>query len=74
MDRFNGVKRPLYPNNNLTTNPYNKLLQDDEGIPTQDNFGENLEGTSITVERWQEANHRFINHQGFKTGDNAYDV
>ena len=68
-----GIKRPLYPNNNLTTNPYTKLLQDDEGIPTQDSFGENLEGTSITVERWQEANQALINSSWYQNWvDNGY--
>ena len=61
IDQF-GVKRPLYPNNNLTTNPYSKLLQDDQGVPTQDSFGEDLEGTSLTIERWREANaNRILN-------------
>ena len=72
----NGVKRPLYPNNNLTINPYTKLLQDSKGVPTQDNFGEDLEGTSITVERWREANpNRLLNNQALNELDNlAYDV
>ena len=48
-----GVKRPIYPANNLTTNPYSTPLQDNLGTPTQDNFGENLEGTSQTEERWR---------------------
>ena len=60
-----GVKRPLYPNNNLTTNPYYNLIQDNQGVPTQDNFGENLEGTSQTVERWRKADDRIINNQAF---------
>ena len=60
-----GVKRPLYPNNNLTTNPYYNLIQDDQGVPTQDNFGENLEGTSQTVEKWKKADDRIINNQAF---------
>jgi hypothetical protein len=72
----NGVKRPIYPNNNLTINPYEKLLQDDRGIPTQDNFGEDLEGTSLTVERWRETNaNRLLNDQALSQLDNlAYDV
>ena len=71
-----GVKRPIYPNNNLTINPYEKLLQDDRGIPTQDNFGEDLEGTSLTVERWQETNaNRLLNNEALSQLDNlAYDV
>ncbi len=43
-----GVQRIIYPANNLTDNPYNIPLQDNQGTPTQDNFGENREGTSIT--------------------------
>ena len=71
-----GVKRPLYPNNNLTINPYSKLLQDEQGIPTQDNFGEDLEGTSLTVERWRTSNaDRLLNGQALSQLDNlAYDV
>jgi|TARA_R100000084_G_scaffold90549_1_gene44531 hypothetical protein len=65
-----GVKRPLYPNNNLTTNPYYNLLQDSDGVPMQDNFGENIEGTSITEKRWREADDRIINNQAF---DQLYD-
>ncbi len=55
-----GVKRIIYPANNLTISPYEMPLQDNAGQPTQDNFGENLEGTSITEERWENANDRFI--------------
>jgi len=51
-----GVKRPIYPANNLTTSPFSTPLQDNLGTPTQDNFGENLEGSSITEERWRKAN------------------
>ena len=56
-----GVKRPIYPANNLTINPGAMPLQDSEGVPTQDNFGENLEGTSITEARWALADDNIIN-------------
>ena len=56
-----GVKRPLYPANNLTTSPYYTQAQDSTGIPTQDQWGNDLEGTSITQERWHNANQQFIN-------------
>ena len=56
-----GVKRPIYPANNLTISPYYTQAQDSSGIPTQDNFGNDLEGTSITQERWHTANDSFIN-------------
>ena len=55
-----GVKRIIYPANNLTISPYETPLQDDEGQPTQDNFGDNLEGTSITEERWKSADDNLI--------------
>ena len=57
-----GVKRPLFPTNNLTTIPYNTPVQDATGIPVQDNFGENLEGTSITEERWKNLNIDLLNN------------
>ena len=58
-----GVKRPIYPANNLTINPTETPLQDNNGVPTQDNFGENTEGTSITTERWGENNTSSINSE-----------
>jgi hypothetical protein len=52
-----GVKRIIYPNNNLTINPAEALLQDKAGLPIQDNFGENVEtDPPETVQRWREAN------------------
>tara|TARA_R110002167_G_scaffold10440_3_gene47933 strand:- start:526 stop:1749 length:1224 start_codon:yes stop_codon:yes gene_type:complete len=55
-----GVKRIIYPANNLTTSPYEVPLQDQAGQPTQDNFGDNIEGTSITEERWRNADDNLI--------------
>ena len=57
------VKRPIYPANNLTTNPGEMPLQDSVGVPTQDNFGENLEGTSIIEARWAAADDNLLNGQ-----------
>jgi hypothetical protein len=51
-----GVLHPIYPTNNLTTSPYYTQIQDSKGIPTQDNFGSDIEGTSITQERWHSDN------------------
>jgi hypothetical protein len=56
-----GVKHPLYPTNNLTTSPYYTQTQDSAGIPTQDNYGNDTEGTSITQDRWHNANTSFLN-------------
>ena len=55
-----GVQHIIYPVNNLSTNPYAIPLQDDEGVPTNDNFGNNLKGTSLVEKRWAEANDRKI--------------
>ena len=49
-----GVKHIIYPTT-LTSNPYTVPIQDSDGVPTQDNFGENVEGTSITNDRWDNA-------------------
>jgi hypothetical protein len=51
-----GVLHPIYPTNNLTTSPYYTQIQDSKGVPTQDNFGSDIEGTSITQERWHNNN------------------
>jgi len=47
-----GIKRPIYPVNSLTTNPYENPIQDQRGLPIQDNFDANIEGDSLTEERW----------------------
>jgi len=66
-----GVKRIIYPANNLTIAPFGTPIQDQAGVPTQDNFGENVEGTSITTERWKRANDNIINGQ---QGNNISEV
>ena len=68
-----GVKRIIYPANNLTTAPYETPIQDQQGVPTQDNFGENIEGTSLTVERWKRANDGLLNGQLTNNIDQAVD-
>ncbi len=51
-----GVKHPIYPVNSLTTNPYENPIQDQRGIPMQDNFDANIQGDSLTEERWDKNN------------------
>jgi len=53
-----GLKHPIYPVNGLTTNPYENPIQDQRGVPIQDNFNNNVEGDSLTEERW-DTNHLF---------------
>ena len=48
-----GVQHPILPTNNLTSNPYTIPLQDGKGVPTQDNFDNDITGTSIVEDRWQ---------------------
>jgi len=54
-----GVKHIIYPTT-LTSNPYEILPQDYTGDPIQDNFNENVRATSITEERWDNANDKLI--------------
>ena len=68
-----GVKRIIYPANNLTIRPYETPIQDQAGVPTQDNFGGNVEGTSITEERWKRANDGLLNSQFANNIDQAVD-
>jgi hypothetical protein len=60
VDRL-GVKHQILPTQ-LTSNPYTTPLQDNEGVPIQDNYEENLQGSSQTEERWEVANTRLINN------------
>ena len=67
-----GILHPIYPTNNLTTSPYYTQIQDDAGIPTQDNFGEDIEGTSITQERWHAAGGQLLNAALTNNSDGWY--
>jgi len=49
------IKHIIYPTT-LTSNPYKTPIQDGQGVPTQDNFERNLQGTSITNQRWKDNN------------------
>ena len=50
-----GVKRIINPTT-LTSNPYQSPIQDADGVPTSnDYFGLPFEGTSLTEERWDDA-------------------
>ena len=52
-----GVQHPIYPVNNLTSNPTELPIQDAFGIPTQNGMGDNnLAEQSITEGRWAKQN------------------
>lgn len=57
-----GVKHIIYPTNNLTIDPSATPLQDDNGVPIQDNFDSNIEGTSITERRWKKNNSEYYDY------------
>jgi len=55
-----GVKRIIYPANNLTIAPYEALSQDSVGMPLQDANSNNIEVPPTTIERWNAANDKLI--------------
>jgi hypothetical protein len=56
-----GVKHPIYPANNLTSNPSEAPIQDDYGVEIQDNFDSNIDTEPIIEERWRRANTDMLN-------------
>ena len=56
-----GVKHQIFPTQ-LTSNPYETPSQDSNGVAIQDNFEENLQGSSQIEERWSVANKSKINN------------
>mgnify|MGYP001196039031 FL=1 len=51
----NGIKHTIYPTQ-LTSSPWEAPVQDDKGSIIQDNFGDNVEGTSQINEAWKTFN------------------
>jgi hypothetical protein len=69
-----GVQRIIYPVNNLTTSPNSLPIQDGNGVPTQNSFGENNEANqSITEERWNEETQSNITGEFDNDDTNVYD-
>jgi len=56
-----GIKHQILPTQ-LTSNPYTTPIQDNGGVPIQDNNEENLQGSSLTEERWSTASKKQINN------------
>jgi hypothetical protein len=50
-----GVKHTIYPTQ-LTSSPWEAPIQDQDGNIIQDNFSDNVDGSSVINERWQKAN------------------
>ena len=67
-----GVKHVMTPTS-MTTNPGAIPLQSDNGQPMQDNFGDNVGGTSITEDRW--SNNALKNRRDvIDNGDFSWDL
>jgi hypothetical protein len=68
-----GRKHPIYPSNNLTTNPYEAPLQDNKGVEIQDQYNNNIEMDPIIENRWKRAGIGMINgmYYNYDYGDNA---
>lgn len=74
-----GIKHIIYPTT-LTIDPYEVPLQDNIGQPMQSSFDDNIEGTSLTEERYKENNRDFLfnenlndrNEYGYNNRGNYY--
>lgn len=64
-----GVKHPIYPANNLTSNPSEAPLQDAYGVEIQDQFNNNIEiNPPIIEERWRRADTELLNGEYLANG------
>ena len=64
-----GVKHPIYPANNLTSNPSEAPLQDAYGVEIQDQFNNNIGiNPPIIEERWRRADTELLNGEYLANG------
>jgi len=68
-----GVKHIIMPSNNLTGSPYEIPIQDNKGIPIQDNFYDNIEGTSLIEKRWRENQLKNLNENILNNANDSWD-
>lgn len=72
-----GIKHPIYPTS-LTINPSETPVQDSIGQPIQSSYNDNIEGSSITEERYRNQNNGKLinwidgNYNGFGIYDGEY--
>lgn len=67
-----GIKHVIYPTN-TTIDPYETPLQDNIGQPIQSSFDDNIQGTSITEERYKENNNNLLFNEDFNDrNENGY--
>ena len=69
-----GVLHIIYPSNNLNQSPYYTTLQDDDGVPVQDDNASNTEGTSQINAAWNAGNPRRISGAFENSLNNANSV
>ena len=58
-----GVKHVIMPGDMLTTKPTGVFADDNKGVPIQDDFGNSVETTSITNDRWKNNFFKNANNQ-----------
>jgi len=58
-----GVKHVIMPGDMLTTKPTGVFANDNKGVPIQDDFGNSIETTSITNDRWKNNFFKNANNQ-----------
>ena len=58
-----GVKHVIMPGDMLTTKPTDVFLDDNKGVPIQDEFNNNIDTTSITNDRWKNNFFKNANNQ-----------
>lgn len=67
-----GIKHIIYPTS-LTIDPYETPLQDNIGQPIQSSFDDNIQGTSLTEERYKENNNNLLFNEDFNDrSENGY--
>ena len=66
-----GIAHKIYPTT-LTTNPYEVPVQDQKGQPTQDSFGNNIEGTSIVEDRWKTNFYKNVDSENIDLANNEF--
>jgi hypothetical protein len=69
----NGIGHKIYPTT-LTTNPFKNPVQDKQGIPMQDSFGDNIQGTSMVEDRWKNNFNQDINLNNIDAINNGVSV
>ncbi len=69
-----GVKHIIMPTNNLNGNPYDIPIQDNLGVPIQDNFNNDITGTSLIEKRWKDNQLKNLNNNLLNNANSGYEL